>query len=104
MSAYVHLVLFTFREGVGAGEIESMIHDAADLAGIPCVRRLDCGRRDESVRRPVSDTTYDVGLLVCFDDRQAYDAYSVHPIHTAFVARYKPLWAGIRVCDFSAGR
>ena len=102
MSSYVHVVLFTFQENVAEAEVNSMIRDAADLASIPRVRRLDCGRRDESISRPVSDTSYHVGLLVCFDDRQAYDTYSVHPTHTAFVTRYKPLWAGIRVCDFIA--
>ncbi len=102
MATYVHVVLFAFRPDAAEGEVESMIRDAAGLASIPSVRKLACGRRDESILRPVCDTSYDVGLLVCFDDRAGYDAYSAHPTHTAFVARYKPLWATIRVCDFIA--
>jgi hypothetical protein len=102
MASYVHVVLFTFHPDTPEPEVQAMIRDAYRLAAIPAVRQLHCGRRDDSIRRPVSDTSYHVGLLVCFDDRQAYDTYAAHPDHTAFVARYKPLWADIRVCDFIA--
>jgi len=103
MASYVHVVLFTFHEGVGRSEIDSMIQDAKGLVSIPTVRRLECGRRDESMQRPVSDTSYHVGLLVCFDDRVGHDVYADHPTHTAFVAKHKSRWANIRVCDFAAG-
>lgn len=100
MSTYVHVVLFTLRDDIDEAAIESMIRDAKALSSIPTVRRLDCGRRDATIQRPVSDTSYHVGLLVCFDDRQGYDTYAIHPTHTDFVARYKPFWSGLRVCDF----
>ncbi|HSW44717.1 MAG TPA: Dabb family protein [Phycisphaerae bacterium] len=102
MSTYVHAVFFTFRDAVPPAEIDRMVRDAAELSAIPSVRKLHCGRRDDTIRRPVSDTAFHVGLLVCFDDRQGYDTYSAHPVHTDFVARYKPLWADLKVCDFIA--
>jgi hypothetical protein len=101
MSTYVHVVLFTLRDDVSEDAIETMICDAKGLSSIPTVRRLDCGRRDTTMLRPVSDTGYHVGLLVCFDDRNGFDTYAVHPTHADFVARHKPNWAGLRVCDFS---
>ena len=83
MSTYIHVVLFTFQEDTPETEVESIIQAAAGLSAIPTVRRLDCGRRDEAVQRPVSDTSYDVGLLVCFDDKSGCDLYSTHPTHLA---------------------
>jgi len=100
MGRYIHVVLFTFRPDTPEPEIEAMIRDASRLAAIPTVRQLHCGRREDTIRRPVSDTSFHVGLLVCFDDRRGFDTYAAHPDHTAFVARYKPLWDNIRVCDF----
>ena len=100
---YVHAVFFTAKPDTPAGEIDALIQDGHDLlAKIPCVRRLQTGRRDPAAVREFNDKEYTVGLLVLFDDKQGYDEYEAHPLHQQYVEKHKPHWADVRVCDFVA--
>jgi hypothetical protein len=58
-----------------------------------------CGVRCESLRRPVNDQEFDVGLHVVFEDRAAHDRYQVDPRHLQFVEENKAGWKKVRVFD-----
>ncbi|MDM8008214.1 MAG: Dabb family protein [Phycisphaerae bacterium] len=98
--AYVHCVFFTLKPDTPESEIDAQIAGGQELlAGIPTVRRLETGRRDETMNRDVSVTDFDLGLVVLFDDKAGHDVYADHPLHLEYIKRYKPQWAGIRVFD-----
>lgn len=98
---YVHCVFFTLKPGTPKSEIDAQIASGHELlAKVPTVRRLEHGRRDESMNRDVSDTLFDLGLVVFFDDRAGHDVYATHPLHLEYINRHKPIWAKVRVFDY----
>ena len=100
---YIHCVYFTCRQGTSPADIAAQTADAtALLARIPSALDVTSGLRDETVNRDVSDTDYDIGLVVSFDDKQGYDAYSSHPLHLEYISKHKGKWAKVRVYDFVA--
>ena len=50
--------------------------------------------------RSVVDQSYQVGLNIQFETKQAQDAYQDHPQHLEFVEKGKGLWAKVVVYDF----
>lgn len=70
------------------------------LKTIPGLAHFHIGKMVGS-ERPVVDQTYQVALNTVFADKQAQDAYQVHPQHLEFVAQFvKPLVKKIAVYDF----
>lgn len=52
--------------------------------------------------RPVVDQSYQVGLNVIFDTKQAQDEYQVHPQHIEFIEKvFKPMCEKVVVYDFA---
>ena len=49
--------------------------------------------------RPVVDAGYTYALVFDLGDQQGHDAYQEHPIHLAFVEKFKPYWTQIKVYD-----
>jgi hypothetical protein len=43
--------------------------------------------------------TYDFAITGIFADIAGHDAYQVHPVHTAFVARFKSYWTRVQIYD-----
>jgi quinol monooxygenase YgiN len=74
-----HTVVFTLHHAKGsAGEIEFL--KAADvLTEIPGVLKF------EKLRQVSKKNDYAFGFSMEFEDQAAYDFYSNHPLHTAFV-------------------
>ncbi|MGQ9651474.1 MAG: Dabb family protein [Phycisphaerae bacterium] len=98
---YVHCVFFTLKPGTPQSEIDAQVVDGRELlARIPTVRRLETGRRDETMNREVSVTDFDLGLVVLFDNKAGHDVYADHPLHLEYIKRHKPHWERIRVLDY----
>jgi hypothetical protein len=98
---YVHCVFFTFKPGTAKSEIDAQIASGRELlAKIPTVRKLDTGQRDPEAVRDVNDKDYEVGLVVCFDNKAGHDVYATHPLHMEYIDRHKPHWARVRVFDY----
>ncbi|TXK70275.1 Dabb family protein [Paenibacillus sp. N3.4] len=57
-----------------------LVGSAQELAEIPGVEQF------EVFRQVSTKTDYDYGFSMVFADQTAYDAYNVHPVHTAYVA------------------
>jgi hypothetical protein len=87
---YVHVVIFTLKDGAPEGEAAALVQDAHTLlAKIPSVRRLSAGR-PAAKATPVAKKGYTVGLLVVFDNAAGLYEYLEHPIHTEFVRKHSP--------------
>lgn len=99
---YVHAVYFKLKANVPTERVDAFINDSTrELARIPGVRSVHCGRRDAGMTRAVSDTDFDVGLIIRFADRSAYRRYGDHPIHKAQIEKHKDIIAKMRVFDFT---
>jgi hypothetical protein len=69
------------------------------LASIPGVENFHAGKMARS-HRAVVDQSYQVGLNIQFETKQAQDAYQDHPLHLEFVEKCKALWTKVVVYDF----
>lgn len=97
--AFLHTVFFWLRDGGSDADAQQIAEGCRRwLTGIPGVRRLYVGR-PAGTPRDVVDSTYAVGLHVEFGDREAHDAYQVHPDHVAFVEACQHLWSRVQVYD-----
>lgn len=98
---FVHCVYFWLRDDLGDDEL------AAFRAGVQSIARLE--PVDQSFMgppagtdRPVIDSSYSWGLVLVFRDRQAHDAYQVHPTHDAFRAGCSSFWTRVQIYDVDA--
>ena len=74
-----HTVTFALKHPQGSLAEREFLLAAADLARIPGVEEF-------AIRRQVSSKlNHDFGITMRFRSQQDYDAYSRHPMHTAFV-------------------
>jgi hypothetical protein len=77
-----HVVLFWLKQPGNAEHRRQIIEASESFRKIPSVHAVRVGEPIPSDRGIVDDS-YDVGLLVTVDDRQALQAYLDHPIHVA---------------------
>ncbi len=68
------------------------------LTQIPAVRTYTAGSHIDIGRDSVLHD-YDLGLIVTFDDADAYRAYVDHPLHIQLVETWRDRFASIRVWD-----
>jgi hypothetical protein len=81
---FSHVVIF-WTDPAQAKAAEELVAGAERyLASIPGIVHFHVAKMAPS-QRPVVDQSYQVGLYVQFADRQAHDAYQVHPLHREFV-------------------
>jgi hypothetical protein len=80
-------------------DADDLLADAESmLAAIPSVTAYTAGRHLDT-GRPTVLADYDVGMILGFDDAAGLNAYVVHPNHVAFVDKWRPHLAGLRVYD-----
>lgn len=94
-----HMVYFTLKDR-GQAAIDKLIADCRQyLTDHPGTVFFAVGTLVPDLRRPVNQTDFDVALQVVFQDRQAHDAYQVHPRHVQFIEANKANWEMVRVFD-----
>ena len=98
-----HHVFFWLKNPESTADRDALIEGVRGLAAIPTVRALHVGVPADVEPRPVVDSSYSVSELMFFDTLADQNAYQVHPLHQAFIARCSPLWARVLVYD-TAGR
>ena len=77
-----HLVLFKVRGDARPEDVEEMLRRLDRLREeVPGILYLSCGTNFSE-----RSQGYTHGLVVRFPDRDALDAYQVHPLHQAVVA------------------
>lgn len=95
-NTFVHHVHFWLKDKNDTGE---MIEGLKTLGHIAHIRDIHIGVPADT-DRDVIDRSYDVSLLMLFNNRAEQDAYQDDPIHLLFVENYaKPLCAKVVVQD-----
>lgn len=95
-----HVVIFWLDPQLPAADLALFKTDLDGLGAIPGVRQCLTGAPAPTPERPVIETGYHFGLTVVLDDVAAHDTYQEHPIHQAFVERWKTHFKKIQVYDF----
>jgi hypothetical protein len=76
----IHKVIFCLKYDKSAPETEKFLSDGrAILTSIPVVRNFEVFQQIS----PKND--YDFGFSMEFENREAYEAYNIHPLHVDFV-------------------
>jgi hypothetical protein len=87
----VHVVVCWLKTPGDEAQRQQLIDVSKTFKAIPGVVGVAAGRTLPSTR-PVVDTTFDVGLVILFRDRQAMNDYLENPIHKKALAdTLKPL-------------
>jgi len=96
----VHTVIFWLRSDLDAAQRQAFRTEGLDsLRAIPAVAGLYVGGPAPIPPRPVVDATYTFALTILFADVAAHDAYQVHPLHRAFVDKFKTCWERVQIYD-----
>ena len=69
-----HMVMFTFPDEEVAAAVEELLEGLADA--LPQVQDLVIGRDELRSAR-----SFDVGMLMTFADREAFESYDADPVH-----------------------
>src|SRR5688572_3333796 len=94
-----HVVLMWLKKPGDAAAVDKIIQTSREFRQIPGVIDIKAGRPIPSTR-PVVDSSYDVGLVMTFQDEAALQAYETHPQHVKGVKEVlRPLAAKIQVYD-----
>jgi hypothetical protein len=95
-NTFVHHVHFWLHD---KSDTQKMIEGVRTLAPITHIRDMHIGVPADT-HRDVIDRSYDISLLILFDNKAAQDAYQDDPIHLVFVEQYaKPYCARVVVQD-----
>jgi heme-degrading monooxygenase HmoA len=77
-----HTVVFKLKYQKDSIEEIEFMKAIRKLSAIPGVKKFEC------LRQVSKKNNFDYGLSMEFDSRKAYDDYSNHPSHNAFVQKY----------------
>jgi hypothetical protein len=91
---FTHMVLFRFPDEATCGAVIARVRALAEE--IEEVEDLVVGR-DEAR----SDRSYDVGMVMRFADRAAFDRYNAHPAHVPVAAWIDGVATDAVAVDFS---
>ena len=95
---FIHTVFFWFADGVTEEDKATFMEGLKSLANVPTVRNFYIGP-PAGTPRDVVDNSYDMALIIHFDDKEAQDTYQNHPIHLAFVETCSKVWTRVQVYD-----
>jgi Stress responsive A/B Barrel Domain len=96
---FSHVVIF-WTDPAAANAADEVIAGAKKyLNSIPGVVNFHAGQMVRS-HRDLVDQTYQVGLNIQFETKQAQDDYQNHPRHLEFIDKCKSLWTKVVVYDF----
>lgn len=77
-----HTVVFKLKHLKDSPEEKKFLDEIQKLSSVPGVKKF------ELLRQVSKKNNYDFGLSMEFDSAKAYEAYSNHPDHNAFVQKY----------------
>lgn len=98
-SRFIHTVLFWLKPGTTDARKAQLIADCKELLGaIQTVRYLAAGE-PAGTPRQVVDNSYQVGLVVHFEDSAGHDVYQAAELHQQFIERNQDIWERVQVYD-----
>lgn len=74
-----HTVVFRLKHAKGSDGESAFFKASESLASLPTVKNF------ERLRQISPKNDYSFGFAMAFDDQAAYDAYSAHPVHVAYL-------------------
>jgi hypothetical protein len=95
---FVHTVFFWLKHPENQDDHNALRAGLESLKEVQEISAAYIGTPAET-RRPVIDHSYDFTLTFVFTGKADHDAYQVHPIHEAFVAKCSHLWERVQVYD-----
>lgn len=95
----LHMVYFWLKEEYTEQDKAQLIEGLQGLADIDLIKAIHIGIPASTLERDVIDSSYQVSLVLQFDNTEDQDAYQIHPTHLAFVEKCKHLWQRVKVCD-----
>jgi hypothetical protein len=93
---FSHIVIF-WTDPAAADEVVAGAKKY--LPSVPGVINFHAGKMASS-DRGVVDQSYQVGLNIQFETKQAQDDYQGHPQHLEFIKKCNSLWTKVVVYDF----
>jgi hypothetical protein len=97
--AILHSVFFYFKPEVDSEVIEAQKQAIlTELSTISELKWIKAGS-PFGIDRDVVDNEYGMSLHLEVESKADLDVYQQHPVHLAFVGRFKPNWSKIRVFD-----
>ncbi len=96
---FSHIVIFWTDSAIPDATNEVLTNSKKYLPSIPGVISFHAGKMARS-HRGVVDQSYQIGLNIQFETKQAQDNYQDHPQHLEFVEKCKALWTKVVVYDF----
>ena len=102
MGTFIHTVLFWVNDDVDENGKQQLIEDCKNLLKpISSVKFLAVGP-PAGTPREVVDNSYDVGLVVHFEDQAGHDRYQDAEAHLQFIERNQDKWKRVQVYDMTA--
>lgn len=99
-SKIVHIVMIWLKEPGNDHHINGIIKTTQGLKVIPEVQEMRVGEKVLS-ERSIVDDSFDVGIYMVFNNKEALETYLVHPLHKEAVQSVlRPLASKILVYDF----
>jgi hypothetical protein len=99
LQMFSHIVLFWTDSSVPDATEELLAGAIKYLPSVPGVINFHAGKMVPS-HRGVVDQSYQVGLNIQFETKQAQDEYQAHPLHLEFIEKCKRLWTKVVIYDF----
>lgn len=98
-----HVVVCWLKIPGDAAQQQQLIDESAKLRKIPGVMDVTAGRAMPS-DRPVVDSTFDVAIVIDFEDERSLRAYDNHPLHIQAVSEVlRPLTSKVLIYDIAHG-
>lgn len=98
-SRFIHIVFFWLHENTPPEAKRQLIDDCKQYLGtVESVKTLAVGI-PAGTPRHVVDNSYDVCIVVEFENKEGHDAYQSAPKHLEFIDRNKKYWRLVQVYD-----
>ena len=95
---FVHSVYFWLKKDLTLDQLETFHKKLLALTKIDGVRESYVGV-PAPTNRPIIDRTYDVALILAFDNQEKHDIYQDHPVHENFRDSCGDFWDKVTIYD-----
>jgi len=99
-----HDVYFSLKDNTPAAKKKLVEACKKYLSGHDGEVFFAAGTRDESFKRDVNDTQFDIMLLIVFKDVASHNKYQDAKRHIQFIEENKGNWKSVRVFDSAVQR
>ena len=95
---HLHIVFFWLNEDISEADRATFTEELKLLMADPNIKEGRFGTPADT-DRPVIDSTYDIGMVLRFENLEAQNAYQVSPEHQRFLKKCATMWVRVQVYD-----